>query len=58
MESIEAVYLTIGCFISTVQPFNLLFIRTEFLGYFGFIGKSDDLCDIDFKCSAVFAEKL
>ena len=58
MESIEAVYLTIGCFISTVQPFNHLFIRTEFFGYFVFIGKTDDLCDIEFKCIAVFVEKL
>ena len=29
MESIEAVCLTIGCFISTVQPFDFLLIRTE-----------------------------
>ena len=34
MESIEAVCLTIGCFISTVQPFDHVLERLRQLGPF------------------------
>lgn len=55
---IKTVCRTVGSFISSVKPFNHLFVWAIFGGYFIVISKSNYLCDIEFKIFTKFTEEL
>ena len=58
VDVVKSIGRSVRSFVSAIKSFYHLLERTEFLGYFIVVGKSDYLSDIEFESIAKFTEEL